>query len=426
MALRSDGRRVVVTGIGMVTPIGNDRETTWQGMMEGRSGAAPITLFDASAAPVRFACEVKDFDPTVALDRKMARRTDRFVHFAMGAAREATADAQFDISAHPEPERIGSSIATGIGGMQTLQAAHQHLFEKGIDRMSPMWITMLIPNMASAMLSMEFGTRGPCATQTTACAASSMGIGDAATYIRDNRCDVMLAGGAETPITPVGVGGFHAMRAISQRNDDPAAASRPFDAGRDGFVIGEGASVLVLEELEHARGRGARIYGELLGYGLSSDANHFTEPDPSGVNPARAMSMALAEAGIEPSALDYINAHGTSTPLGDTSETRVIRRVLGPHAESVAISSTKSMTGHMLGAAGATEAAVVLLAMTRDRIPPTINYEQPDPDCDLDYVPNEARDGQVQYGLSNGFGFGGHNASLVFGRWDDADGRRTA
>jgi 3-oxoacyl-[acyl-carrier-protein] synthase II len=291
--------------------------------------------------------------------------------------------------------------------------------------MNPMWITMLIPNMGSAMISMELGTRGPCAASCTACAASSMAIGDAATYIRQEKADVMLAGGSEAPVTPVAIGGFFAMRAISQRNDDPERASRPFDAGRDGFVMGEGSSVLVLEELEHARARGATIYGELLGYGLSSDAAHVTEPDPTGINPARAMRMAIDEAGLSPDQIGYINAHGTSTPVGDTAETRVIKHALGEEAaRRTPISSTKSMTGHMLGAAGATEAAITLLAMTEGIVPPTINLDEPDPTCDLDYIPNVAREADVAYGLSNGFGFGGHNASLVFGRWDDADGRR--
>jgi 3-oxoacyl-[acyl-carrier-protein] synthase II len=424
--MRSDnGRRVVVTGIGMVTPLGVDRERSWEGVTAATSGAATVTSIDTTDLPVTIACEVKGFDPTVALDHKTARRSDRFVQFAIAAAREAVVDAQLDIAGHDEPERIGTSVATGIGGLRTLETAHRHLFEKGPDRMSPMWITMLIPNMGSGMVSMELGTRGPAAASCTACAASSMAIGDAASYIRDGRCDVMIAGGTEAPITAMGIGGFYAMRAISQRNDRPEAASRPFDAERDGFVIGEGSSVLVIEELEHARARGARIYAELLGYGLSSDALHVTEPDPSGENPARAMLMAIGEAGIDPTDIGYINAHGTSTPLGDSAETRVIKRVLGEeHAYRTPVSSTKSMTGHMLGAAGATEAAITVLAMCRDMLPPTINQETPDPDCDLDYVPNAARPGETRYALSNGFGFGGHNACLVFGRWDGPEGRR--
>src|SRR4051812_21523734 len=413
------GRRVVVTGIGMVTPLGVDRESSWAGISGGVSGAAPIQTTDATGLPVTFACEVKGFDPTVALDRKTARRSDRFVQLAIAAAREAVADARLDIEGHPARERIGTSIATGIGGLRTLEVAHQHLFEKGADRMSPMWITMLIPNMASGMVSMELGTRGPAAASCTACAASSMAIGDAAGYIRDGRCDAMLVGGTEAPITAMGIGGFYAMRAISQRNDDPERASRPFDLERDGFVMGEGAAVLVLEELEFAKARGARIYAELLGYGLSSDALHVTEPDPSGENPARAMLMAIGEAGIQPTDIGYVNAHGTSTPLGDSAETRVIKRVLGEeHAARTPVSSTKSMTGHMLGAAGAVEAGITILGMCRDVLPPTINQEVPDPTCDLDYIPNESRKVETAFGLSNGFGFGGHNACLVFARWD--------
>jgi 3-oxoacyl-[acyl-carrier-protein] synthase II len=424
--MRSNGgRRVVVTGIGMVTPLGVDRETSWAGISGGRSGAAQIETIDASELPVTFACEVKGFDPTVALDRKTARRSDRFVQLAVAAAREAVADAALDIDGHDDPARIGTSIATGIGGLRTLEVAHQHLYEKGADRMSPMWITMLIPNMASGMVSMELGTRGPAAASCTACAASSMAIGDAASYIRDGRCDVMLAGGTEAPISSVGIGGFFAMRAISTRNDDPARASRPFDLERDGFVMGEGSTILVIEELEHARARDARIYAELLGYGLSSDAQHVTEPDPSGENPARALRQAIDEAGIEPSQIQYVNAHGTSTPVGDTAETRVLKLVFGEeHASRLPISSTKSMTGHMLGAAGATEAAITVLGMTRDVLPPTINQETPDPSCDLDYIPNHARTAEFRFALSNGFGFGGHNACLVFERWDGPEGRR--
>jgi 3-oxoacyl-[acyl-carrier-protein] synthase II len=423
MALRAHGRRVVITGIGMVTPLGLDRERSWEGIAAGRSGASRVPAMEG--LPVDFACVVRDFDPRVALDPKTARRSDRFVQLAVAAAREAVADGGLEIGRDITGDRIGSSIATGIGGLQTLETAHRHLFEKGADRMSPMWITMLIPNMASGMVSMELGTRGPAAASCTACAASAMAIGDAATYIRDGRVDAMLAGGTEAPVTAMSVGGFFAMRAISQRSDDPERASRPFDAQRDGFVIGEGSSVLLLEDLETARRRGARIYAELVGYGLSSDALHVTEPDPTGENPARAMRMAIEEAGIEPSQIGYINAHGTSTPLGDSAETRVIKNVLGEEAAyRTPVSSTKSMTGHMLGAAGATEAAITVLGMTRDLLPPTINQEQADPTCDLDYVPNEARPASFEYALSNGFGFGGHNATLVLRRWDEPDGRR--
>jgi 3-oxoacyl-[acyl-carrier-protein] synthase II len=426
MTLRAaTDRRVVVTGIGMVTPLGLDRESSFAGIIAGTSGAAKLVDIELDRLPVQFGCQVKDFDPEVALDRRTARRTDRFVQMAIAAAREACADANLDVSAHPEPHRIGTSVATGIGGLQTLHVAEDHLFRKGADRLSPMWITMLIPNMASGMISMELGTRGPAAASCTACAASSMAIGDATSYIRDGRCDAMLVGGTEAPITQLGIGGFFAMRAISMREDDPEAASRPFDLERDGFVVGEGSTILVIEELEHARARGARIYAEVMGYGLSSDARHVTEPDPTGENPARCMQMALDEAGIAATELGYINAHGTSTPLGDAAETRVIKRVLGEEAAyKLPVSSTKSMTGHMLGASGATEAAITVLGMARDVLPPTINQEVPDPECDLDYIPNVARRAEYRYALSNGFGFGGHNASLVFARWDEHDGRR--
>ncbi len=419
-------RRVVVTGIGLVSPLGLNRETTWQELAAGRSGAGPITHFDPAGLTVRFACEVKGFDPEVAMDKKTARRTDRFAHFGVAAAREACADAGLDPSSHPAPERIGTSVASAMGGLNTLSEAFEHLHAKGADRMNPFWVTALIPNMAAGMVSIELGTRGPNAASCTACAASSMAIGDAAIYIREGRADAMLAGGAEAVITPLAVGAFSALRAMSTRNDEPERASRPFDAGRDGFVMGEGGAVLVLEELEHARARGARIYAELLGYGLSADAQHVTATDQTGESPARAIRMALAEAGIQPDRIDYVNAHATSTPLGDEAEIRSIKRVFGEErARQIPISSTKSMTGHMLGAAGAAEAAITILAMCRSLVPPTINLETPDPECDLDFVPNESRSADVAYGLSNGFGFGGHNACLVFGRWDGPDGRRS-
>jgi 3-oxoacyl-[acyl-carrier-protein] synthase II len=391
----------------------------------GRSGADRVTLFDVTDVPVKIAAEVKGFDPETALDRKTARRTDRFAHFAVAAAREAAADAGLDIEGHPEPERIGVSVAAAMGGLGTTHMAFEHLFEKGADRMNPFWITALIPNMAAGIVSIELGARGPCATSCTACAASAMAIGDALLYIRDGMADVMLAGGSEAVITPLAFGAFSAIRAMSTRNDEPERASRPFDADREGFVMGEGAAVLVLEELDHARSRGARIYAEVLGYGLSADAEHVTAVDPTGVNPARAMTMAIADGGLEPADIGYVNAHATSTPLGDSAETRVIKRVFGEEgAYKVPVSSTKSMTGHMIGAAGAAESAITILAMCRDTLPPTINLEEPDPECDLDYVPNESRHADVAYALSNGFGFGGHNASLVFGRWDEPDGRR--
>jgi 3-oxoacyl-[acyl-carrier-protein] synthase II len=417
-AMTNGRRRVVVTGIGMVTPLGNDPETTWENLTGGESGAGPITQFDAADYAVRFACELKDFDPTTWIERKQARRMDRFSQMALSAARMAEADSGLDIS--KAPDRVGAAVATGIGGLGAFEDCFQGLLERGPDRTSPFSIIQIIPNMAAAWVSMELGTRGPLATETTACAASNMAIGDGLDAIRLGRADVMLCGGTEAPVTRVGIAGFSAMRALSQRNDDPKRGSRPFDADRDGFVMGEAGAMLVLEELEHARSRGAKIYAELLGYGVSSDARHVTEPDPTGENPARAMQMAFADAGIEPERVGYVNAHGTSTPLGDPAETRVLKLALGEeHAYRTPVSSTKGATGHCLGAAGAVEAIFTVFAVQRGVLPPTINYETPDPLCDLDYIPNEARPQQVEIGVSNSFGFGGHNACVVFRRWDE-------
>ena len=411
-------RRVVITGVGAVTPLGNDIETTWTNLISGRSGAAPITLFDASGYPVNFACEVKDFDPTDWIDRKQARRMDRFAHLIVAAARQAEADAGLDIPS--EGDRVGAAVATGIGGLKSFQDCHQELLDRGADRVNPFSIPEIIPNMGAAWVSMELGTRGPLSSQCTACAASNMSIGDGMDAIQLGRADVMLCGGTEAPVTEVGIAGFAAMRALSRRNDDPERASRPFDAGRDGFVMGEGGAVLVLEELEHAQARGAKVYAELIGYGVSSDANHITEPDPVGTNPARAMQMAFDDAGIGAEDVDYINAHATSTPIGDSSETRMIKLALGEEvARKVPVSSTKGATGHCLGAAGALEAIFSLLAIRDGVLPPTINLETHDPSCDLDYVPNEARRGDVRTAVSNSFGFGGHNASIVLRRFED-------
>ena len=410
-------RRVVVTGIGAVSPLGNDAETTWKNLIAGESGAAAIEQFDASEYPVHFACELKDFDPGDWIERKQARRMDRFAQMIVAAARQAEADSGLAIE--PEADRIGASVATGIGGLKAFQDCYDVLIDRGPDRVNPFSIPQIIPNMGAAWVSMELGTRGPLASQCTACAASNMAIGDAADAIRLGRADVMLAGGTEAGITRVGIAGFSAMRALSRRNDDPTRASRPFDAGRDGFVMGEAGGVVVLEALEHAQARGAKIYAELLGYGLSSDATHVTEPDPTGENPARAMTMALADAGVGLDELGYINAHGTSTPLGDASETRVIKLALGEeNARKTPISSTKGATGHCLGAAGALEAIFTILAVERGMLPPTINYDEADPDCDLDYIPNEARESDLSTAASNSFGFGGHNACVVFRRFD--------
>jgi 3-oxoacyl-[acyl-carrier-protein] synthase II len=417
-AARNGRRRVVVTGIGMVTPLGNDPESSWEGLLAGESGAGTITHFDASDYPVTFACELKDFEPTTWIERKQARRMDRFSQMALSAARMAEADS--GISVAEAPDRVGAAVATGIGGLGAFENCFEVLLDRGPDRVGPFAIVQIIPNMAAAWVSMELGTRGPLTTETTACAASNMAIGDGLDAIRLGRADVMFCGGTEAPVTRVGVAGFSAMRALSQRNDDPKRGSRPFDADRDGFVMGEAGAMLVLEELEHARARGAKIYGEVLGYGVSSDATHVTEPDPTGTNPARAMTMAFADAGITPDEVGYVNAHGTSTPLGDPAETRVLKIALGEEKARVTpVSSTKGATGHCLGAAGAVEAIFTILAVQRGILPPTINYETPDPECDLDYIPNEARPQQLEIGVSNSFGFGGHNACVVFRRWDE-------
>ncbi len=409
-------RRVVVTGLGAVTPLGNDIETTWANLTAGKSGANRITSFDASDYAVDFACELKDFDPTQWIERKQARRMDRFAQMITAAARQAEVDSGLDVS--PEADRVGAAIATGIGGLKAFQDCYDVLKERGPDRVNPFSIPQIIPNMGAAWVSMELGTRGPLSSQCTACAASNMAIGDGMDSIRLGRADVMFCGGTEAGITKVGIAGFSAMRALSRRMDAPEKASRPFDAGRDGFVMGEAGGVLVLEELEHARARGAKIYAEVLGYGLSSDAKHVTEPDPTGANPARAMTMALGDAGVDPTEVGYINAHGTSTPLGDAAETRVIKLALGEeHARKTPISSTKGATGHCLGAAGAIEAIFTLLAVNRGVLPPTINYEEPDPECDLDYIPNESREADIRIGINNSFGFGGHNACVVFAKY---------
>ena len=413
-------RRVVITGLGMVSPLGNDVPSSWRALLAGESGAAEIQAFDHTDYNVHFACELKDFDPTKWIAHKTARRMDRFAQMILAAAYQARDDSGLDV--RPEGERVGASIATGIGGLQSYQDCYDVLRERGPDRVSPFSIPSIIPNMGAGWVSIELGTRGPLMSQCTACAASNMAIGDAMDEIRIGRADVMFAGGTEAPITQVGIAGFDAMRALSRRNDDPARASRPFELNRDGLVMGEAAAVLVLEELEHARDRGARIYAELLGYGISSDASHMTEPDPTGANPARAMTMALNDAGVDPTEIGYVNAHATSTPLGDSAETRVIKLALGEeHAKKVAVSSTKGATGHCFGAAGSVEAVFSVLAVNDQVAPPTINYDDPDPACDLDYVPNVPRDlPDLTTALSNSFGFGGHNATIVVRRWADA------
>jgi 3-oxoacyl-[acyl-carrier-protein] synthase II len=404
-------RRVVVTGLGAVTPLGLDVESSWSNLLAGGSGAGPITQFDHSDYPVHFACEVKDFDATQWIDRKAARRMDRFTHLILAAARQAEADAKLEIA--KEAGRIGAAIATGIGGLRSFEECYDTLAARGPDRVNPFSIPAIIPNLGAGWVSIELGTRGPLLSECTACAASNMAIGDGTDAIRLGRADVMLCGGTEAAVCGVGIAGFGAMRALSRRNDDPAGASRPFDAKRDGFVMGEAGAVLVLEELEHARSRGARIYAEVAGYGLSSDAKHITEPDPTG--PVSALEMALRDASVGSGEIDYVNAHATSTPIGDASETQMLKYALGEeNAYATPVSGTKGATGHCLGAAGAIEAMFTVLAIRDGKLPPTINYEVEDPRCDLDYVPNESRDADVRVAVSNSFGFGGHNACVVF------------
>jgi 3-oxoacyl-[acyl-carrier-protein] synthase II len=410
-------RRVVITGVGAVTPLGNDPETSWENLLAGESGAGEITHFDHTDYAIHFACEVKEFDPTTWIDRKQARRMDRFAQLIVAAARQAENDSGIDIG--KEGDRVGASVATGIGGIQSFQDCYDVLISRGPDRVNPFAIPCIIPNMGAGWVSMELGTRGPLSSECTACAASNMAIGQGVDDIRLGRADAMLCGGTESAINKVGIAGFAAMRALSRRNEDPKRASRPFDARRDGFVMGEAAAMLVLEELEHAQARGAKIYAEIAGHGLSSDATHITEPDPTGENPARAMRNALRDASVDPEEVDYINAHGTSTPLGDASETRVIKMALGEEkARRTPISSTKGATGHCLGAGGAVEAIFTALSIRDGKLPPTINYEYEDPECDLDYIPNAARDADVRVAVSNAFGFGGHNACIVLKRLD--------
>ncbi len=410
-------RRVVITGLGAVTPLASDVATSWERLIGGRSAAGAISAFDASGFPVRFACEAKDFDPTQLIEHRQARRMDRFAQLIVVAARQAEADAGLEIE--KESDRVGASVATAMGGLQAFQDCCDTLIERGPGRVSPFSLPSIIPNMGAAWVSIELGTRGPLSSQCTACAASQMAIGEGVDAIRLGRAEVMFCGGSDAAITRAGIAGFSALRALSRRNGDPAAASRPFDADRDGFVMGEAGAILVLEELEHASKRGAKIYAELIGYGVSSDAEHITEPDPTGEHPARAMKMAFADAGINPDEIDYVNAHGTSTPLGDVSETRVIKLALGEEAaKRTPVSSTKGATGHCLGAAGAVEAIFCTLAIHEGVLPPTINQETPDPECDLDYVPNEAREADVRVAVSNSFGFGGHNACLVLRRFE--------
>ena len=404
-------RRVVVTGMGAVTPVGNDIATMWDALTSGRSGLGRITRFDPSPYETRIAGEVKEFDASTYMDRKDIRRTDRFTHYAVAAASQALKDAKLENIA--DPERIGTAIATGVGGLETLIDGILLMERRGPARLSPFLVPMLMANAASAQVSMQFGLRGPSLTHVSACASSSHAIGEGGDIIRRGQADVMVVGGSEAAVLAIGIAAFSAMHATSRRNAEPEAASRPFDKDRDGFVLSEGAAVVVLEEREHARSRGARIYGELVGYGATADAYHITAPSPEGEGNARAMRMALEEAGLRPEGIDYINAHGTSTQPNDREETAAIKAVFGDHAYKLLVSSTKSMTGHLLGAAGALEAIACLLAIRDGCIPPTINYTTPDPGLDLDYVPNTARARSITTALSNSMGFGGHNASLI-------------
>ena len=409
-------RRVVVTGMGVVSPLGADIDRVWSRLIAGQSGVGLIRNFDASSLPVRIAAEVREFDALEYMDRRTQRRMDPFAQYALGAAIIAHEDSRLDVA--KEPERVGALVASGVGGLGTFEDQLRTLWTKGNDRMSPLFIPMMIPNMAAAQISLALGTKGPLSTVCTACAASTNAIGDAFEIIRRGEAEAMFAGGSEAPVNNVGVNAFAAMRALSTRNDEPEKASRPFDRGRDGFVMGEGAGMLVLEEREHAEKRGATVYAEIVGYGMSSDSFHLTLPDETGQSQARAMRMAIDKAGIDPEEIDYINAHGTSTPPGDVAETRVIKLALGEeNARKVAISSTKSMIGHVLGGSGALEAVFSVLTIDRGVIPPTINLTEPDPECDLDYVPNVARPATVNVAASNSFGFGGHNATLVFRRY---------
>jgi 3-oxoacyl-[acyl-carrier-protein] synthase II len=411
--------RVVITGLGLVTPVGIGTGETWNALLAGQSGIAPITLFDCSQFRVRFAGEVKAWDGTRFIDKKKLKEMDRFDEFALGAAALAIADARLEMT-EEERDEAGCFIGVGLGGLFTLEKTKQTLMEKGPQKISPYSIPGIIANLAAGQVSMAHGLRGPSYCTTSACSSGAHAIGEAVEWIRRGRAQIMIAGGAEATVTPVGIGGFEAMFALSRRNDDPQAASRPFDKGRDGFVCGEGSGILVLETLTRAKKRGARIYAEVLGYGASSDANHLTQPAPHGEGAQRSMKMALKDAQISTDAVDYINAHGTSTPVGDIAESEAIAAVFGAHAtdKKLAVSSTKSMMGHLLGAAGAVESAICALAISEGKLPPTINLVDQDEKCPLDYVPNTARERRVKYALNNSFGFGGTNASLVFARFE--------
>jgi 3-oxoacyl-[acyl-carrier-protein] synthase II len=409
-------KRVVVTGLGAITPIGNTLEEYWQGLLTGRNGIDRITLFDPSHHACRIAGEVKGFDPSDYLDRKEIKRMDRFAQFGVSASLQAIADAQFKIN-DLNAEQVGVIIGSGIGGIKVLEDQQTVYLNKGPSKCSPFMIPMMIANMAAGLTAIHTGAKGPNTCTVTACAAGSHAVGDAFRLIQGGYAQAMICGGAEAAVTPLSVAGFASARALSTRNDDPKKACRPFDRDRDGFVMGEGAGILLLEELDHALARGAKIYAEIVGYGMTCDAHHITSPSPGGEGASRAINLALKDAGITPDQVSYINAHGTSTPANDPTETSAIKTALGEHAKKVAVSSTKSMTGHLLGGSGGIEAVATAMAIAFDQVPPTINLDNPDPECDLDYVPNQSRSMKVDVALSNSFGFGGHNVTLVFKKY---------
>lgn len=412
----TEKKRVVITGMGAITPVGNTLEAYWQGLLAGKNGIGPITVFDASKHKCRIAGEVKGFDPLEYIDAKDAKRTDRFAQFAIAASKQALADAKLTIT-DLNAEQVGVMIGTGVGGLRVMEEQQSVYLNKGPSRCSPFMVPMMIANMAAGLTAIHTGAKGPNSCSVTACAAGSNAIGDAFRIVQNGYAQAMICGGTEAAITPLSFAGFASARALSTRNDDPAHASRPFDKDRDGFVMGEGAGVLILEELEHALSRGAHIYAEMVGYGMTCDAYHMTAPVPGGAGAARSMELALKDAGVSPSEVSYINAHGTSTPANDPTETAAIKTALGDHAKQIAVSSTKSMTGHLLGGSGGIEGVATCMAVANDQVPPTINLEEPDKDCDLDYVPNQSRAHTVDVALSNSFGFGGHNVTLVFRKY---------
>ena len=409
-------KRVVITGLGAITPIGKNLADYWDGLLQGRSGVGAVTLFDASKHACQIAAEVKDFDPHQYLDKKDAKRMDRFAQFGVCASKQALADAELTIN-DLNAERVGVLIGTGVGGLKVMEEQNENLITKGPRKVSPFTIPMMIANMAAGLTAIHTGAKGPNSCTVTACAAGSHAIGDAFRLIQLGYADAMICGGAEAAVTPLSFAGFCSAKALSTRNDDPLHASRPFDRDRDGFVMGEGSGILLLEELEHARARGAKIYAEIVGYGMTCDAYHMTSPVPGGQGAAKAIELALSDGDLTPEQVDYINAHGTSTPANDSNETKAIKKALGTKAQKVAISSTKSMTGHLLGGSGGIEAVATVMAIKNDRVPPTINLADPDPECDLDYIPNESRQQRVDVALSNSFGFGGHNVTLAFKKY---------